>query len=508
MGQCSRFLPILLLIIPIVGAPAVHAEDYSNIRIVRLSFVEGDVQYQRPGEDWQAAQVNLPIQRGFVLQTGDGYAEVEFEQGLAIRLAVNSSLEFTELALVDGHRVTHVSVGKGTALITANLAHHDELSVTASDLKLNVPRNGRFRVDVSTAENWVSVFHGKIVIESGAGASISLGGGHSLHENSADAGSPQIVRSPSPDAFDKWVSQREQVLAAAQVETSDYLGSQDYTSGFADLYDFGLWSDIPGYGFGWQPYGLGPNWMPYVNGAWAFMPLTGWNWISGEPWGWLPYHFGGWINYPGIGWAWVPRGVTSWRPTTAAWVQVNGQQGWIPVPPPQPTKPPKGQRSPVAPVVILAAQGPGGLIKAGARVPVTQNATARLASAPSPIFAPRNGQSVQGVAHATVPVQAIPFSQGHALSGPEALRAPGFSAAQLHRGQPNSAPPSLQSPRSAPAAVAGFRAASGGSGGSFAGTHTSGGASMPTSSSSPSGANSAAPTSSASAHAGGSGAHR
>src|SRR6202035_4027221 len=67
-------------------APSAKAQDYSNIRIVRLSFVEGSVQYQRPGESWQDAQMNLPIQEGFAVRTGDGYAEVEFETSLAIRL--------------------------------------------------------------------------------------------------------------------------------------------------------------------------------------------------------------------------------------------------------------------------------------------------------------------------------------------------------------------------------------------------------------------------------------
>ncbi len=31
---------------------AANAQDYSHIRIVRLSFAEGIVQYQRPGQDW------------------------------------------------------------------------------------------------------------------------------------------------------------------------------------------------------------------------------------------------------------------------------------------------------------------------------------------------------------------------------------------------------------------------------------------------------------------------
>ncbi|MGH9592525.1 MAG: hypothetical protein ACRD5L_05495, partial [Bryobacteraceae bacterium] len=47
-------------------APSAQADDYSNARIVRLSYVEGDVRYLRPGEDWQEGQINLPIEQDFV----------------------------------------------------------------------------------------------------------------------------------------------------------------------------------------------------------------------------------------------------------------------------------------------------------------------------------------------------------------------------------------------------------------------------------------------------------
>src|SRR6202049_1851338 len=95
------------------------AQDYSKIRIVRLSFVEGNVQYQRPGQDWQDAKLNLPIQEGFALRTADGYAEVEFEDALTLRLATNATVEFAGLALQNGGRITKLTIPQGTALISA-----------------------------------------------------------------------------------------------------------------------------------------------------------------------------------------------------------------------------------------------------------------------------------------------------------------------------------------------------------------------------------------------------
>ncbi len=77
---------------------------------MRLSYVEGVVEYQRAGADWETAPMNLPIEESFRLRTGDGRAEVELESGMVVRLAQNTLIEFTQLALVDGGRVTQINL--------------------------------------------------------------------------------------------------------------------------------------------------------------------------------------------------------------------------------------------------------------------------------------------------------------------------------------------------------------------------------------------------------------
>src|SRR4029077_11748807 len=101
------FIPLALLAVGLVllARPA-RAQDYSKIRIVRLSLAEGGVQYRQPGGDWQDAGMNLPIQEGFALRTAEGYAEVEFENSLTMRLGTNSTVEFSVLALSGGGRIT------------------------------------------------------------------------------------------------------------------------------------------------------------------------------------------------------------------------------------------------------------------------------------------------------------------------------------------------------------------------------------------------------------------
>src|SRR6266852_4287287 len=82
-----------------VATPAgVNAYDYSYARVVRLSYVQGEVQIARPDQQgWETAYVNTPIQQGFTIGTNNGRAEVEFESGATAYIAENSVVQFTEL---------------------------------------------------------------------------------------------------------------------------------------------------------------------------------------------------------------------------------------------------------------------------------------------------------------------------------------------------------------------------------------------------------------------------
>jgi hypothetical protein len=71
-----------------------------GVRIVRLSQVNGEVQLDRQtGRGFEAAFANLPIAQGGRLRTGDGVAEVEFEDNSSLRLTPRSLVEFPVLSL-------------------------------------------------------------------------------------------------------------------------------------------------------------------------------------------------------------------------------------------------------------------------------------------------------------------------------------------------------------------------------------------------------------------------
>ena len=427
--MCSFLLLTAAIAFPFQLA---RSQDFSKIRIVRLSFVEGDVQFQRPGQDWQDARLNLPIEEGFALRTTNGYAEVEFEDALALRLGINSTVEFTDMSLQNGGRATRLTIPEGTAMVTAKLRRGDAVSIVGGNNTLTLPHDARFRMDISPTNSWVTVFHGKVEFDPGTGTTALLTSGHTLHENSNGPASPEIAGNPPQDDFDKWVFHREEAMNSAQSDTSEALRTSGYTTGYTDLYDYGNWSTIPGYGLGWMPFGVGAGWMPFTAGQWSYMGGLGWNWLSAEPWGWVPYHFGSWVNAPGLGWAWIPGSQLNWTPANARWVQVNNQLGWIPNGPPQSSKPTKTQLAAIPTTAILAAQGEAGTLRAGTQVRTTSSGTS-VQPATAPAFV-------------ASPVSSSVLAHAQASNMPATLRAP----SDLHVTRLSSMPRAMLAPHSAP----------------------------------------------------------
>src|SRR6266849_3517476 len=111
----------------------------SQVRIVRLSYVEGSVQIARdsaPG--FEKALVNLPVAQGARLRSAvGGRAEVEFEDGTTIRLTPNSTVEFPQLFLRDsGRKVSAVEVKMGTVYVDYAGEKNEEFTVLFSREKL------------------------------------------------------------------------------------------------------------------------------------------------------------------------------------------------------------------------------------------------------------------------------------------------------------------------------------------------------------------------------------
>ena len=304
----------------------VSASAESKARIVRLSEVQGTVQIDRAaGDGFDKAFVNLPVIEGSRLKTGkDGRAEVEFEDGSALRLAPASEVDFTRLALGDdGQKLSTVQLISGT--VYANF--HPKKSGQKSDqIQLNFAResvmvsdSAHFRVELADATAKLVVFKGKLSATTPSGefeltekhtATIDLAG-DAGDGNPARKDAFVIAKNYEAEPSDAW--DRQQTDYHDRYSSAGGSGiSSPYGYGMSDLNYYGSFMNVAGYGNVWQPYFIGADWSPFQDGGWSFYPGFGYMWVSGYPWGWMPYNYGNWAFAPGFGWVWQPGYYNPW----------------------------------------------------------------------------------------------------------------------------------------------------------------------------------------------------
>lgn len=330
--EISRHKVLLAALLVFLAIPFARAGEYSHARVVRLSLVEGDVQVisaDQPG--WQKAIVNMPVREGMSIATAQGRAEIEFESGATARIADNSVLQFTELALADGDRITRLILTQGTASIYTNRERHERFEVQAGKLQIAIRDNAHFRIDVFEDGASLSVQKGNVeVATAGNSQRINKGQTLALRNDAPD----QIVmeRNRASDSWDHWVADRDNALNVGRNESLQYVSSP-VSYGLSDLSYYGGWYNYGGYGNCWRPYGVSLGWSPFYSGTWSYLPGFGFTWTSFEPWGWMPYHYGGWVFSPTLGWLWVPGSFHAWNPGAVHWYRTAGTVGWVPISP-------------------------------------------------------------------------------------------------------------------------------------------------------------------------------
>ncbi len=276
----------LALLFP-TGAQA-QTGEYSYARVVRLSAVQGDVQIARPdSQAWEPANPGLPLQQGYSIGTGNGRAVIEFENGTMGYLAENSVLQFTELALADGGRITRLTLTEGTATFYAKVTTSDTFVILTPAVQASITDRARFRVDTSPEASTVSVESGEVQVNSSAGPA-SVSAGNALSFRQSDPDNVTIARSAEADDWDRWVSGHLDVVTSRGSGSS---GTLQYGSGttsswwYPSYYGFGA-----GYGWG-SPWGCSPwYWGPASwNCASFYDPFNSW-WYS-PWWFWRPVIF-------------------------------------------------------------------------------------------------------------------------------------------------------------------------------------------------------------------------
>ena len=326
-----RFALIALLVAaaPALAAPPVDPPG----RVGRLSYAEGDVSFSPAGEDgWYGVQLNRPQVAGDRIWVARrARAELELG-GAALRADQNTGVEI--LTLDD--RDVQVQLTQGTLNVHVRRVWQGQsYEIATPTLALVVRAPGDFRVDVDDRGAWTEIVAWRGTADVyGERARFSLREGDAVRFEDPRLRGYDLFDPPPPDSFDRFVEERnrreERALARRYVP--------DDMIGYADLDDYGRWSNDPQYGALWYPR-VAAGWAPYRDGRWIWQDPWGWTWVDDAPWGFAPFHYGRWVRV-NARWAWLPspqRSRATYAPALVAFVGGGGGYGggigWFPLGP-------------------------------------------------------------------------------------------------------------------------------------------------------------------------------
>lgn len=305
LSRSGFHLALLVAAFALLSLPALAD---SQARIVRLSDVQGTVQIDKnTGLGFEHAFLNLPITQGTQLKTSDGRAEIEFEDGSTMRIAPNSTLEFSTLGLTDdGKRISTINLAEGMAYVNWLGKNTDQFAVTFSREKVSVEHAVHFRINASARSADLAVFKGEVSVE-GPSGNLTVAKNKTATFDAANDDRSTLADHIDAAPLDSWDKE-----AAAYHDQYAKNNSSPYGYGASDLSYYGSYTNVPGYGTLWQPYFTGIGWDPFMDGAWSWYPGYGFMFASAYPWGWLPYRYGNWQFVPGFGWMWQPGAFGTW----------------------------------------------------------------------------------------------------------------------------------------------------------------------------------------------------
>jgi hypothetical protein len=233
-------------------------------QIVRISTLDGDVRVARASQNekakdatWEQAAINLPLYAGDSIVTGDGRAEIEFENASTIYLGPNSVLSCYDLHTTSGVPHTELSLLSGTVimnLLTLMPGETFTVHTPTDSLVTRYPQGARLRL---------SSYVDGIAITSLAGGSLSLpsasrqaltSGQTVFFHNGARIAPIAGDHDQDFAAFDKWASD---TYASRSTATHDVMQAAGLTApipGLAEMKDKGSFFDCAPYGTCWEPH--------------------------------------------------------------------------------------------------------------------------------------------------------------------------------------------------------------------------------------------------------------
>lgn len=207
-----------------------------------VNYIEGDARLGNrtiTGQSIGSAQ----LQRGDVLQTANGRAEVLLTPGVFLRLDQNSSVRMLSPELLN----TRVQLLRGSALVeVADLRKGNDVRVIDEGSQTKLLKKGLYRFSADT--DTVAVYDGKATVMADD-RSVDVKSGHEV----------DLKGTFTDRKFDKKATQQKDALYTWSKLRSDYLSEASAQT--AQVYVANSWG-YPGSGFYWNPLMRTYAWMP------------------------------------------------------------------------------------------------------------------------------------------------------------------------------------------------------------------------------------------------------
>ncbi|MBV9148027.1 MAG: FecR domain-containing protein [Acidobacteria bacterium] len=285
----------------------------SHARIVRLSYVEGDVQIDKSdSHGFNPAFLNMPVLNQSKVWARDGQAEVELDDGSAIRLTPDAIVDFHELSVdADGGRITVLELTQGTAYFNIRYHDNDDFRLEFGHEQVELNKAAHFRVEVDKHEMHLAVLSGEVTVSNGVGFEVAVKKDETIRLNSEDTQHYQLAQGVDVENYDTWDSERasdhdqrttDAVIWSGNGSTSQsvssstsyyyfpsafsgYSGScySQYSAFGSPFYSgWSLWPNSVGYapvgaygyGYGCPNYYSNWNGYSYLNGGYVLAPLA------------------------------------------------------------------------------------------------------------------------------------------------------------------------------------------------------------------------------------------
>jgi hypothetical protein len=267
-------------------------------RVVRLSYVEGQVAFQSPEDATLSTLPDRPLMPGDRLTTDQG-GRAELSLGTAnIRLDEHTNLYIVDLA----ESAVRLQLDAGTAsFVVHELFEGEAIEIDTPNIAVALREPGEYRLDVSqSGATALTVRSGSADIGTLTGQ-VRVASGQRVQFEGREA-LASLTPPLAGDSFDSWVESREEQVAGLVAE-SMVAGAEEYEA----LDGYGQWYNHSSYGSVWMPSYAYGGYDPFGHGYWQPVGYYSFVWVEPLPWGYHTSHGGRWVYLDDANrWCWVP----------------------------------------------------------------------------------------------------------------------------------------------------------------------------------------------------------